>query len=123
MYCKKCGEENTNTAGYCKKCGAELNEKRTEVNSRGVPANNLSHTMPTQNNSNIPPEYQPISMWGYFAYTLLFWIPMIGWIIALVFAFGATSNINVRNFARSFFCTFLILVVLLFMLMLMVAAM
>ena len=51
--------------------------------------------------NNIPMEYQPISMWGYFGYEILFAIPCIGWILLLVFAFGGTRNINVRNFASS----------------------
>lgn len=56
----------------------------------------------------IPPEYQPISMWGYFGYQLLFAIPCIGFIILCVFAFGGTSNVNLKNFARSYFCLFII---------------
>ncbi len=62
--------------------------------------------------NNIPMEYQPISMWGYFGYEILFAIPFVGWIFLLVFAFGGTRNINVRNFARSYFCLFIIVVVL-----------
>ena len=62
--------------------------------------------------NNIPMEYQPISMWGYFGYEILFSIPCIGWILLLVFAFGGTRNINVRNFARSYFCLLIIVAVL-----------
>lgn len=62
--------------------------------------------------NNIPMEYQPISMWGYFGYEILFAIPCIGWILLLVFAFGGTRNINVRNFARSYFCLLIIVAVL-----------
>ena len=61
---------------------------------------------------NIPEEYRPISMWGYFGYELLFSIPCIGLILLLVFAFGGTSNVNVRNFARSYFCFLLVMVIL-----------
>ena len=85
--------------------------------------NNYNHTyqpmqqpMYPQGYSNyptyIPPEYRPISMWGYFGYQILFAIPVIGWIMLLVFALGGTSNINVRNFARSYFCILIILVVI-----------
>lgn len=61
---------------------------------------------------NVPAEYQPISMWGYFGYSLLFSIPVVGFIIICVFSFGGTRNINKCNFARSYFCGFIIAVVI-----------
>lgn len=68
-----------------------------------------------QNNNqqnNIPEEYRPISMWGYFGYELLFSIPCVGFILLLVFSFGGARNINLRNFARSYFCFLIIVAVL-----------
>lgn len=72
----------------------------------------------TFNNYHIPirnydpsKDYTPISMWGYFGYQLLFAIPIIGQILVLIFAFGGTKNINLRNYARSTFCLFIILAV------------
>ena len=59
-------------------------------------------------NYNGPEDYRPISMWGYFGYEILFSIPFIGFIILLICAFGG-SSVNVRNFARSYFC-YLILI-------------
>ena len=38
--------------------------------------------------NNIPAEYKPISMWGYFGYEILFSIPLIGLICLIVFAFA-----------------------------------
>jgi predicted nucleic acid-binding Zn ribbon protein len=60
----------------------------------------------------IPPEYTPISMWGYFGYELLFSIPVIGFIFLIIYAFGGTQNRNLKNFARSYFCFIVIVVVL-----------
>lgn len=62
--------------------------------------------------NNLLDEYRPISMWGYFGYEILFSIPIVGFILLLVFSFGGTKNVNLRNFARSYFC-FLIVVVIL----------
>lgn len=59
------------------------------------------------NSSRIPAGYEPISMWGYFGYEILFAIPIIGWIFLIVFALTA-ENQNLRNFARSQFCVFII---------------
>lgn len=72
--------------------------------------------MDNYSSNNIPPEYRPISMWGYFGYELLFAIPVIGFIFLLVYALGGTRNINVRNFARSYFCVLVILIVLMLIL-------
>jgi hypothetical protein len=71
--------------------------------------NNVTYTTTTV---NIPEEYKPISMWGYFGYQLLFSIPCIGFIILCIFALGGTKNINLKNYARSYFC-FIILTVIL----------
>ena len=51
----------------------------------------------------LPKEYEPITMWGYFGYEILFSIPVIGFICLIVFAIGA-KNVNKKNFARSYFC-------------------
>lgn len=62
--------------------------------------------------NNLPNEYRPLSAWAYFGYNLLFAIPLVGFIMLIVFAFDS-SNINRRNYARSFFCVYLILFILL----------
>ena len=56
-------------------------------------------------------EYKPISMWGYFGYQLLFMIPFIG-SLALVIVALTHKNINGRNFARSYFCVSIIVLIL-----------
>lgn len=66
---------------------------------------------PQNTEENIPEKYKPISMWGYFGYELLFSIPCIGFILLCVFAFGGTQNVNLKNFARSYFCFIIIAVV------------
>ncbi len=58
------------------------------------------------------PKYKPISMWGYFGYQLLFCIPCVGIIMLIVFAFGGGTNVNLKNFARSYFCMLIIGVIL-----------
>lgn len=63
------------------------------------------------NNQNVPSEYRVLSPWAYFGYNILFAIPVIGFIFAIIFAFD-NSNLNRRNYARSFFCTFIIVFIL-----------
>lgn len=64
--------------------------------------------MATNNKTpRIPSEYTPITMWGYFGYQILFSIPVLGWIFVIIFALTA-ANRNLRNFARSQFCLWII---------------
>ncbi|MGI6736242.1 MAG: hypothetical protein ACOX41_02885 [Anaerovoracaceae bacterium] len=64
------------------------------------------------NQTTLPAQYQPISMWGYFGYQLLFAIPVVGLILAIVWSFSS-SNINRRNYARSQFCWLIIVGIIL----------
>lgn len=86
-------ESNTNTS----------NEKENNVTK---PVNKRS------DESTIPSEYKPISMWGYFGYEVLFSIPLIGLIMLVVFSLGGTKNQNLKNFARSKFCILIVLLAL-----------
>ena len=54
--------------------------------------------------------YRPLSAWNYFWRSVLYAIPVIGWIFLLVHAIKC-KNLNARNFARSFFCTLLVVAV------------
>lgn len=59
--------------------------------------------------SRLPSQYRPLGAWGYFWYTILFAIPVIGWIAWIVCACSA-SNINRRSFARSYACGILLVI-------------
>jgi hypothetical protein len=61
-------------------------------------------------NTNIPKEYKPLSMWGYFGYSILYSIPFIGLLFMIIFALS-DKNINRRNYTRSFFLSFFIVVI------------
>lgn len=55
-------------------------------------------------------ENRPLSPWAYFGYSLLFNIPFAGFIVALVLSFSA-DNINLKNFARSYFCGLILVLI------------
>ncbi len=97
MYCENCGKKLNDGADVCLECGHKVKQ---------APANNFDV-------QSIPSEYKPISMWGYFGYEILFMIPFIGWIILIIFAIGH-SNVNVKNFARSYFCILIIVAIIMF---------
>ncbi len=59
----------------------------------------------------LPSQYRPLGAWAYFGYTLLFSIPIVGFICLIVFS-CSSSNINRRNFARSFWCVIVLAILL-----------
>lgn len=92
MYCTKCGKELEKDAKFCVNCGTPVNgetkektEEKKEVKQER-PVNYSNYNNNSFSYMNIPYEYKPISMWGYFGYQILFAIPCIGWILLLVFA-------------------------------------
>ena len=130
MFCSNCGTENENDAKVCQSCGQELqtenqqqaygNQQQAYGSQQQMYGNQppmygnqppVYYNQPPMNNQ-VPEEYRPIGMWGYFGYELLFMIPIVGLIMVLVFSFGGTANKNLKNFARSQFCIWIIVIVL-----------
>ena len=60
----------------------------------------------------LPSQYRPLGAWSYFGYSILFSLPLIGFIALLICAFS-DSNIVRRSFARSYFCSFLVVLIVL----------
>ena len=60
---------------------------------------------------HLPKSYRPISGWGYFWLTVLYAIPVLGWLFLLFNAIGA-KNRNKRNYARSYFCALLVAIII-----------
>ena len=58
-----------------------------------------------------PEQFRPLSPWAYFGYGILFSIPLIGLILMIVFSLS-DQNINRRNYARSYFCALVIVLIL-----------
>ncbi len=56
----------------------------------------------------VPEENRPLSPWAYFGYSVLFAIPVIGWILLIVFSL-APKNVNLKNFTRSYWLWIIVL--------------
>ncbi|MBR6736853.1 MAG: hypothetical protein IKL82_00610 [Clostridia bacterium] len=67
--------------------------------------------MSKRNYNEIDSSLKPLSPWAYFGWSIVYSIPVVGIIALLINALTAT-NINCKNYARSFFCAFIIIVVL-----------
>mgnify|MGYP004462533819 FL=1 len=59
---------------------------------------------------SIPSEYRPLSPWAYFGYGILFNIPVIGFILLIIFSLD-NSNINRKNYARSYWCIYILVII------------
>ncbi|MBQ9413686.1 MAG: zinc ribbon domain-containing protein [Clostridia bacterium] len=107
MFCPTCGKTLAEGTQSCPYCGASLQ-------SPGAPAAPpYTYTPPTRpypatmKETDLPPQYRPLGMWAYFGYSLLFSIPIVGFILLIVFS-CSRANINRRNFARSYWCWLII---------------
>ena len=55
-------------------------------------------------------QYRLLSPWAYVGYGILFTLPVIGWILAIVFALN-DDNLHRRNLARGYWCGVLVAVI------------
>ena len=93
MTCPKCGSPIEPADTFCPNCG-----------------NHLVNIPPQQSAPVVPKEYKPISPWGYIGWSILFSLPVVGFILLIVFSFSK-ANLNRRNYARSYWCALLLLII------------
>ena len=60
---------------------------------------------------HLPEAYRPLSPWTYFGLGILYSLPLVGWIFLIVHAVGS-QNFNRRNYARSYFCVYVLAIIL-----------
>ena len=59
----------------------------------------------------LPDKYRPMGAWGYFGYGILFVLPLIGFICAIVFSLDG-SYIARRSYARAFIIYWILEIIL-----------
>ena len=95
----------------CTNCGSEVAANQTCPHCGAAPTFDapLPPPIPPQyvTEAKIPLNYKPLSPWAYYGFQLLFSIPVVGFICLIVFSLD-DSNINRRNFARSYWCGLII---------------
>lgn len=109
-FCSKCGKELAENE-VCS-CMEEVKEEASAVAETLKVTAQAPTGLSLDDMVSASPKYKPISMWGYFGYQLLFCIPCVGFIFLIVFALGGTANVNLKNFARSYFCMLIIALIL-----------
>ena len=118
MFCPNCGKEVQNGVPFCPNCGNKLAvepkpEPKSEVKPEEKPVPPVQQVVIQQapiTKDTLPSQFRPLSAWAYFGYSLLFSIPIVGFIFLIVFSFNG-SNINRRSFARSYWCGFLLIAI------------
>ncbi|MBQ6265853.1 MAG: zinc ribbon domain-containing protein [Clostridia bacterium] len=120
MNCPNCNAVLTQDDKFCTNCGQpvaqNIPENASEAAAPATPAPVMqepvtypqpqvySAPVSQQNDSQ---KYKLLSPRAYVGYNILFSIPVIGFILLLVFCFS-DENLNRRNYARSFFCSLII---------------
>ena len=99
MYCQKCGAEIPQGHKFCGECGQAVSSvEYVYVQSEPI----IKYVVPEEN--------KPISSWGYVGFEVLFAIPFVGIIAAIILSFN--KNINIRNLAQAVWCALLAAILL-----------
>ena len=69
------------------------------------------YTNPVITESSLPDNLKPLSPWKYFLWTLLYTVPLIGFIFLIINSF-TDKNVNLRNFTRSYWIAILFAIVI-----------
>lgn len=118
MKCIFCGAEVSEQENFCTSCGAPVEKQApAEPVTPPVPVTPPSAPVPPV----LPSENRPLSPWAYYGLQLLFSIPLVGFICLIIFSLD-NSNINRRNFARSYWCNLIISVALVILIIILLVA-
>lgn len=121
--CKHCGALLSEKAKFCFECGTliagnkqdedkpviaslkdgEVSESKTDTSIKNDQLMNTPSVLKNDPYVTPPPsdsKYAYMSIWGYVGMMILFSLPVIGFILAIIWA-CASKNINRRNYARA----------------------
>ena len=120
MLCKNCNTQIEDNARFCHACGADATaDNQPVVTPISIPEQPVRSQITVD---DLPEHLRPLSPWSYFGLQILYTVPIIGFIFLIIFSFKK-SNINRRNFTRSYWCSLIIAgailaIILIFMLLL-----
>ena len=115
MICSLCGAELSSQDKFCISCGAPV---QAPAAAPAAPAVSAPYEAPV---APAPKEVKLLGPWAYFGLKILFSIPLVGFILLIVFSLD-NSHLNRRNFARSYWCDLILSVVLSLLLVILLSA-
>jgi len=131
MKCVSCGNDLIATAKFCPVCGTAVAPAPAPAPEpvfepipepipepvKAAPAPAKAAPAPVAAKSDV----KLLGPWGYFGLQILFSIPLVGFILLIVFSLD-NSHLNRRNYARSYWCGLIIWVILMVVLFVILAA-
>lgn len=118
MNCPNCGSVISDTAVFCGNCGAKIPPQQPTRQTPPQPERIYVQQPVTE--ATLPAKFRPLSPWAYFGLSLLFSIPIVGFIFLIIFSCSG-ANINRRNFARSYWCVLVLCLIILLVVFLIAA--
>ena len=103
MNCPNCGKQIPDNTVFCGNCGVKIETQSAQTRQT---------VQQPVTEATLPAKYRPLSPWSYFGLSLLFSIPVVGFVFLIVFSCSG-ANINRRNFARSYWCMLILCVIIL----------
>ncbi len=118
MYCSNCSSPLDPNTGICTACGLQHAMPEQPKAAPQQPAYSQPPVVPQQpvytqsartemTEDELPEKFRPLGAWSYFWLSVLFSVPVVGFIFLIIFSFN-DGNRNRRSFARSYWCALLI---------------
>lgn len=109
MICKNCSAQIPDGSKFCTACGhkivvepfvASKPQQPPQAQPTQVPPYNLNGTQQQTVSKNTALD-APLTVLDFFLMSLLSFVPIIGFIFLLIWAFSGNTNINRKNYARA----------------------
>ena len=137
MFCENCGANIPDNSKFCTGCGTSFTgeapaapvKQPVQATAPAPPPQPVYQQRPVQPAYTLPPQQpyynnqapgygsmqanrEPLGVGSYIGMFILSAIPMVGFIMLLVWAFGGSVNLNKKNYARAILIMSLIAVAL-----------
>ncbi len=110
-FCQYCGSTMDEGSNFCQACGKSQTSQASSSSSYSSPSSSYTAPAPSYQPSYTPPysgynsvqaaKDAPLRVGQYIGMFILSGIPLVGFILLLVWSFGGDTNTNKKNYARA----------------------